>query len=179
MIFRPLVVIALAISSCGAQEPPPPLAIPVVIGGPQSGRQVAYIWGPEGKVVVATGPQLWNEVGGQGYAYIPAGENVTRIEIFMATDRGSCYEGNVQVLDQYGSAWAKRAEHKEHPFENYEAIRYYPTDFITDGSPLLIRWLCRVGCARYDPDTDQRFVKPDGTLDYSARCHFGIELELS
>lgn len=149
--------------------------IPFIFGGDPAGRHMAYLWETRGKIITVQASQRWATVSGEGRADLPAGLRVKRFWSFVASDQGTCFEGNFDVLDQYGTPLFPRAEHKERPFAVYNAWKYLdPTggEYLTTG-PINVRWECRVGCEQHNLDTrlPMRGV-------FATRCHLDVRLEL-
>lgn len=177
MNLRALSILVLAMGQCGSDQPPPPEPIPVTYGGDPAGRHMAYFWDTRGRVVtVEAARERWVTVSGIGRAEVPAGLRVRRFWSFVASDSGTCFEGNFDILDEYGTPLFPRAEHKEVPFKVYDAWKYLDPpggEYVTTG-PLLVRWDCRVGCEQHDLTT--RAPMPGV---FATRCHINVNLELA
>lgn len=157
---RALAGLLLLLAGCSVTGPTERVvetaSIPVTIGG-VAPRRMAYLWNGDGLLLVAKGG-LWSSVSGDGIAYLPAGPKAVRIWTFAATDRNSCYEGDLYVSDQYGTPFVLRSPHKETKLVDYDAWQQQEIDPYE--GPIRVRWVCRTTCADI------------------VRCHYGVQIEL-
>lgn len=118
---------------------------------------------------------LWNSEQGDYVVVLDPGVKLLRVQGFAATDIGTVFEGDLNLIAPGGRALALFAPHKERPFENRDAWgeRLIPDGYTVpvDNPVLSVRWVCRATGPSWDPKT----YTMTGRVE--ARCHFGMSID--
>lgn len=116
---------------------------------------------------------LWSEMSGTFVLFLDPLVRLTRVQGFAATDIGSVFEGDLNLVSLQGRGLALFAPHKEQPFENRDAWGERRIDYTVPAhdTALYVKWVCRATGPSWDP----LYHVPTGRVE--ARCHFGLSID--